>query len=89
MYLIRHLKLNKPPRDNRPTHSYLSPAYIHTMSGTAGRVASKIGQAATQAAGKAAESGSNKKTGVLSKGAKKDPELYVRRFEATLYLSRK
>ncbi|KAI9879902.1 MAG: hypothetical protein M1830_006569 [Pleopsidium flavum] len=47
------------------------------MSGTAGRVASKIGQAATQAAGKAAESGSNKKSGVLQKGAKRDPELYI------------
>lgn len=49
------------------------------MSGTAGRVAGKIGQAATQAAGKAAEAGSNKKSGVLQKGAKRDPELYVRR----------
>ena len=43
-----------------------------------GRAASKVGQAATKAAGKAAESGSSdKKAGVLQKGAKKDPELYV------------
>lgn len=45
------------------------------MSATAGRVASKVGQAATRAAGKAAEA--DKKTGVLQKGAKRDPELYV------------
>lgn len=39
-------------------------------------MASKVGSAASKAAGKAAESG-DKKTGVLQKGARKDPELYV------------
>ena len=48
------------------------------MSATAGRMASKLGQTATRAAGKAAEAGGpDKKTGVLQKGAKRDPELYV------------
>ena len=48
------------------------------MSATAGRVVSKVSQAATRAAGKAAEAGaSDKKSGVLQKGAKRDPELYV------------
>ena len=47
------------------------------MSATVGRVASKVGQAATKAAGKAAEAGSSEKQGVLQKGAKRDPELYV------------
>ena len=48
------------------------------MSAVAGRAASKVGQAATKAAGKAAESGSpGKKQSVLQKGARKDPELYV------------
>jgi len=49
------------------------------MSGTAARVASKIGSAASATAAKAAEAGSSKSTGVLQKGAKRDPELYVRR----------
>lgn len=45
----------------------------------AGRVASKVGQAATKSAGRAAEAGSSHsgKEGVLNKGAKRDPELYV------------
>ncbi|MCJ1235967.1 hypothetical protein MMC14_003943 [Varicellaria rhodocarpa] len=48
------------------------------MSAAIGRAAGKVGQAATKAAGKAAESGSSdKKAGVLQKGAKKDPELYI------------
>ena len=49
------------------------------MSAAAGRVASKIGSAATKAAGKAAESGAGGegKQSALKKGAKKDPELYV------------
>jgi len=47
------------------------------MSAAAGRMASKVGQAATKAAGKAAEAGSSEKAGVLQKGAKRDPELYV------------
>ena len=48
------------------------------MSAAAGRVASKVGQAATRAAGKAADAGSSDKpAGVLQKGAKRDPELYV------------
>lgn len=46
------------------------------MSAAAGRMASKVGSAASKVAGKAAESG-EQKTGVLQKGAKKDPELYV------------
>ncbi|KAI4135844.1 MAG: hypothetical protein LQ347_000297 [Umbilicaria vellea] len=46
------------------------------MSAVAGRMASKVGSAASKVAGKAAESG-DKKTGVLQKGAKKDPELYI------------
>ena len=38
----------------------------------------KIGSAATKAAGRVANSGaSDKKAGVLQKGAKRDPELYV------------
>ena len=41
-------------------------------------MASKVGSAATRAAGKAAESGgTDQKQGVLKKGAKRDPELYV------------
>ena len=49
------------------------------MSAAVSRAAGKVGQAATKAAGKAAESGSSdKKAGVLQKGAKRDPELYVR-----------
>lgn len=39
-------------------------------------MASKVGGAASKAAGKVAESG-DKKSGVLQKGAKRDPELYV------------
>ena len=50
------------------------------MSAAAGRIASKVGQAATRVAGKAAESGSaDKQQSVLQKGAKRDPELYVGR----------
>ncbi|MCJ1259736.1 hypothetical protein MMC24_007575 [Lignoscripta atroalba] len=48
------------------------------MSAAAGRMASKVGGAATRAAGKLAEQGgSDKKASVLQKGAKKDPELYI------------
>jgi hypothetical protein len=47
------------------------------MSGTAGRVAGKVSQAAS-AAGKAVGSAVPETKGVLKKGAKKDPELYVR-----------
>ena len=48
------------------------------MSALAGRAASKVGRAATQAAGKAAESGeSSQRQSVLQKAAKRDPELYV------------
>ncbi|MCJ1400108.1 hypothetical protein MMC11_003311 [Xylographa trunciseda] len=48
------------------------------MSATAGRIASKVGQAATRVAGKAADAGgSDKPAGVLQKGAKRDPELYI------------
>ena len=49
------------------------------MSAAAGRIAGKVGQAATRVAGRAAEAGgSDKPAGVLQKGAKRDPELYVR-----------
>ena len=48
------------------------------MSAAAGRMANKVGQAATRVAGKAAESGGpDKQQSVLQKGAKRDPELYV------------
>lgn len=49
------------------------------MSASLGRAASKVGQAAANSAGKAAEAGSSsgKAGGVLKKGAKRDPELYV------------
>ncbi len=48
------------------------------MSAAAGRVAGKVGSAAGKAAGKAAEAGNGKgKESVLTKGAKRDPELYV------------
>ncbi|MCJ1226156.1 hypothetical protein MMC12_002805 [Toensbergia leucococca] len=47
------------------------------MSATAGRVASKVGSTATKAVGKAAESGKAGQQGVLQKGAKRDPELYI------------
>ena len=47
------------------------------MSAAAGRAASKIASTATTAAGKAAESG-GKSDQVLAKGARRDPELYVR-----------
>ncbi len=48
------------------------------MSAAAGRAASKVGQAASKAAGKANEVGSKKgPDSALQKGAKRDPELYV------------
>ena len=48
------------------------------MSAAASRIAGQVGQAATRAAGRAAEAGgSDKPAGVLQKGAKRDPELYV------------
>ncbi|MCJ1337671.1 hypothetical protein MMC09_002954 [Bachmanniomyces sp. S44760] len=46
------------------------------MSAVAGRAGSKVAEAATKAAGKAAESGGKEK-GVLQRGAKRDPELYI------------
>lgn len=49
------------------------------MSAAAGRMASKAGQAAGKIASKANEAGSGKgKDSALQKGAKRDPELYVR-----------
>ena len=49
------------------------------MSATAGRIAGKMGQAAGKLASKANEAGSGKgKDSALQKGAKRDPELYVR-----------
>lgn len=51
------------------------------MSATAGRVASKAGQAiskgATKANKAANEAGTGGKESTLNKGAKRDPELYV------------
>ena len=48
------------------------------MSAAASRIIGQVGQAATRAAGRAAEAGgSDKPAGVLQKGAKRDPELYV------------
>ncbi|KAI4258885.1 MAG: hypothetical protein LQ352_000998 [Teloschistes flavicans] len=52
------------------------------MSAAANRMAAKVADTATKAAGKAAQAGSSggqKKGGqtVLQKGARKDPELYV------------
>lgn len=49
------------------------------MSAAVGRVAGKVGAAASKAAGKAVETGnaSGKQEAVLKKGAKRDPELYV------------
>lgn len=45
----------------------------------AGRMASRVGQAAGKAATKANEAGGSKgKDSILQKGAKRDPELYVR-----------
>ena len=55
------------------------------MSATAGRVASKVGSTATKAVGKAAESGKAGQQGVLQKGAKRDPELYVRRYPTSRF----
>ena len=46
------------------------------MSASVGRVASKVGQAATKTVAEAGKSGSG--DSVLKKGAKRDPELYVR-----------
>lgn len=49
------------------------------MSAAAGRMAGKVGQAAGKMASKANEAGSGKgKDSALQKGAKRDPELYVR-----------
>lgn len=49
------------------------------MSAAAGRAAGKVGQAVAKAATKANEAGSGKgPDSVLQKGAKRDPELYVR-----------
>ena len=50
------------------------------MASAATRMAGKVGGPLSKVAGKAAESGSNPKNQeVLQKGAKRDPELYVRR----------
>lgn len=57
------------------------------MSAAANRMAAKVAESATKAVGKAAQSGSSGSGGakkgpqtVLQKGAKKDPELYVRNY---------
>ena len=66
--------LNKPPTFNKSLRKTSL-----NMSAAAGRMASKVGGAATKAAGKLAESGAGGegKQSALKKGAKKDPELYV------------
>ncbi|KAI4175094.1 MAG: hypothetical protein LQ343_001855 [Gyalolechia ehrenbergii] len=55
------------------------------MSAAANRMAAKVAESATKAVGKAAQSGSSGSGGakkgqqtILRKGAKRDPELYVR-----------
>ena len=58
----------------RPVYSFKS----ITMSGAAGKAASKIAQTASRAAGKANEIGGKPVDNPLSKATKKDPELYVR-----------
>lgn len=56
------------------------------MSAAANRMAAKVAETATKAAGKASQAGSSSggtkkgKETVLQKGAKRDPELYVWRF---------
>ncbi|KAL8956834.1 MAG: hypothetical protein Q9193_005746, partial [Seirophora villosa] len=53
------------------------------MSAAANRIAAKVAETATKAAGRTAQSGSSSggvqkgKQSVLQKGAKRDPELYV------------
>ncbi|MCJ1312412.1 hypothetical protein MMC25_006086 [Agyrium rufum] len=48
------------------------------MSAAAGRVAGKVGQAASNVAKKAADSGTtSKQDNVLKKGARRDPELWI------------
>ena len=58
------------------------------MSGAVGRAASKVGSAAAKSVGKAAEAGakSGQKDTVYRKGARRDPELYVKteKFENVL-----
>ena len=55
------------------------------MSATAGRIATKVGQAAGKAASKTNETGSGKgKESPLQKGAKRDPELYVQKIYSTV-----
>ena len=54
------------------------------MSAAAGRMVGKAGQAAGKIASKANEAGSGKgKDSALQKGAKRDPELYVRTHRST------
>ena len=83
-------------RTTSPTHGYtlkdrhfhllllLLPSILHPpkMSAAANRMAAKVAESATKAAGKATQSGSTggAKKGqqtVLQKGARRDPELYV------------
>lgn len=62
------------------------------MSAAANRMAAKVAETATKAAGKASQSGSSSggarkgKETVLQKGARRDPELYVWRFEVINYV---
>ena len=68
-----------PPTTSIASHESIEPltytsTHYSNMSAAIGRAAGK----ATKAVGKAAEAGSSdKKAGMLQKGAKRDPELYV------------
>ena len=56
------------------------------MSAVASRAASKVGQTAGRAVAKANEVGAKKgPDSTLNKGAKRDPELYVRKVTAGTY----
>ena len=61
-----------------PYSDRVNPFKSITMSGAAGKAASKVAQTASRAAGKANEIGGKPIDNPLSKATKKDPELYVR-----------
>lgn len=78
--IVNHL----PPLLNNSNRTELIKPRI--MSATAGRMAGKVGQAAGKLASKANEAGSGKgKDSALQKGAKRDPELYVRRDPSVIH----
>ena len=62
----------------RPLHLGSLINDIISMASAASRMAGKVGGPISKVAGQAAQSGKNlKNQGVLQKGAKRDPELYV------------